>query len=141
MRALLFPDALENMYTGDKCSGYSVEIHNGYYRNYALSCVEKIGLTVDDTTVPEDTIRFSYEGKVYSFEQLKDQYMTYWEVLEPAKLLVELEGGLTQGEHKIKVEMRIRVAYVPMPFTPEAKSLAHSYWVPVYIDEKTYICR
>lgn len=140
MRALLFPNALSNVYCGDLCTGFRVEIHNGYYRNYALSCVEKIELKIDGRAIPEDDIQFEYEGKKYTLSQMKDQYMTYWEVLEPAYLNVEDHAGLAAGEHTVHVELRIRIAYVPMPFTPETKSVLHSYWVPVYVDEKKNSC-
>lgn len=140
MRALLFENALKNNYVGDKCAGFSVEIHNGYYRNYALSCIEKIALSVDGTEVSPDCIQFIYQEKSYRLEQLSDIYTEYWEVPDAAVLRVEQEGGLPAGKHTIKVEMRIRVAYVPMPFTPETKTVAHSYWVPVYVDEKEYMC-
>lgn len=140
MRALLFENALKNDYTGDSRMGFSVEIHNGYYRNYALSCIEKIALWIDGEKIAEDDIQFVYQGKIYRLTQLQDQYMEYWEVMEPAFLKVMKKGGLPKGKHLVKVELRIRVAYVPMPFTPETKTKEHSYWVPVYVDEKEYTC-
>ncbi len=108
-------DSLKNeLVSGKKC-GYSFDVRLSYYRGHFLSDIDVLEITVDGEKVDESDISFCLNGKEFYVSQLKEAYTEFWSLLEPAKIKVMKKGGLANGEHHIKLNLMMRVPYLPLP--------------------------
>lgn len=108
------------MITDDKIKTYGVEnIKLGYefqlryptYRGAYICNVEKLEVTVDGETVKQDDMRFGVNGKWFLMEEVNEAYKEYWFTLDKATLRVLKDGGLSDGEHEVKVVMDHKIPY------------------------------
>ena len=93
--------------------GFAFETHLPYYRGLGLSMVEVPEVTVDGVTVPGEDLRFTYNGVTRTFAELADVTDVRWELRTFATITALLPGGLAAGEHEIRVNLRLRVSYLP----------------------------
>ncbi|SDM67335.1 C-glycoside deglycosidase beta subunit domain-containing protein [Actinomyces ruminicola] len=98
-------------------TGFSFESHIPYYRGLGLSMIETPEVTVDGEAVPEQDLRFTYNGVTRTFDELADVSDVRWELRTFATITVLRPGGLAPGEHDLHVNLRLRVSY--LPFTSE----------------------
>ena len=71
------------------------------HRGVFLSQIRPGTLIVDGVRYEKEDICWKIKDEVYTYEQLKADRTTQWDVTEPATLLVRQEGGLSQGFHDI----------------------------------------
>jgi hypothetical protein len=115
-RPIIKDASLENFYAWGEPMGYRFQIYQNRYRNVPLSCIEKFVLTVDGEEVPNIYVHFCLNGKKFMPKEIKDMYNEYWAMQDAATIEVDKIGGLSEGEHDIKVYMVGRSAYIPCPF-------------------------
>lgn len=108
-------DSLRNTYANGKVCGYEFDVRLSYYRGLFLSCVDSFELLVDGEAVPNGLVTFEINNKELFAEHLSDYSSEFWELLEPAKIRVLQVGGLAAGEHEIKLNLFLRVPYLPIP--------------------------
>lgn len=108
-------NSLKNIKVNNNNVGYQFDIRLSYYRGIFLSCTNSFKLTVDNEEVPNELISFKVNNKEFFVNQL--QYLTseFWNVLEPATIVVNDLEGIDEGEHDIKVNFYLRVPYLPLP--------------------------
>ena len=110
-KILICKDDMKNVTAGDKVVGYSFKIKYPSYRGAFLSCIEALKFWVDDEEVPASSVAFQLKGKEFLLAELPECFKEYWYVREPATIQVFRDGGLSAGEHKLRVYMRHRVPY------------------------------
>lgn len=108
-------DSLRNEYVNGKKNGYAFDIRLSYYRGHFLSDIDKLELFVDGEFVAQKDIFFCLNGKEFYAEQLSECYTEFWNLLEPAKIRVRRPNGLEKGAHEIKLNLMLRVPYLPLP--------------------------
>lgn len=100
-----------------KVNGFEIKTLITYYRGIPLSMVHDVKVEVDGIEVPRESIKFSPNGVDYFTLDEMETVTTYkWEYGVEATVFVETEGGLSKGEHEVKLTTVIRVAYIPVPF-------------------------
>lgn len=104
-----------NLRLSDKMIGFNMGIRMNYYRGLHLACVESLKVKIDGKEIPEQLILFNLNGKKFTIKSLKDMYQEYWGIKEIAQLQI-FNGGLSQGKHKVEVELYLRNPY--MQFAP-----------------------
>ena len=112
---VLVDGSLHNEYVNGKRSGYGFDIRLGYYRGHFLSDIEELNLLVDGEPVPRQEVRFGLNGKEFSVEELRDAYNEFWRLLDAASITVRKAGGLSAGAHQVKLDMWLRIPYLPLP--------------------------
>src|SRR6187397_3147246 len=105
----------ENIVKNGKVTGFRFGARLPYYRGIPLSLLEDIVVKVDGEDVPRDTIKFSAHDNTYTLMQMEKEVDDRWNMGEVAKIIVEKEGGLKKGEHKIFLLLNMRIAYLPFP--------------------------
>ncbi|MBO5998738.1 MAG: hypothetical protein J6P87_03535 [Lachnospiraceae bacterium] len=95
---------------GDVTVGYEFRIRYPSYRGTYLSCIEKLEISVDGRKIDPENLIFVLNGIEYTISQIKDQYKTYWFVLDFATIRV-MEDTLAEGMHEITVDMYHRIPY------------------------------
>ncbi|WP_099221670.1 C-glycoside deglycosidase beta subunit domain-containing protein [Listeria costaricensis] len=111
--------SLKNSYVNGHKTGYEFDIRLSYYRGLFLSCVDSFSLVVDGEVISNDRITLGLNHKEFFVDQLGDLNAEFWELLAPAKIKVMKQGGLAEGEHHIKLELFLRVPYLPVPGSEE----------------------
>ena len=100
-----------------KIDGFEMKTLITYYRGVPVSMVHDVKVEVDGVEVPRESIKFSPNGEDYFTLNEMETVTTYrWEYGEEATIFVEREGGLSKGEHDVKLTTVLRVAYIPVPF-------------------------
>ena len=112
-------NSARNVTTEDGSTAFQLETLITYYRGIPLSMVHDVELVVDATRVPREQIAISPNGEDWFALDEATTVTTYrWEYGTP--LYVRwLNGGLAAGEHEVTLRLKIRVAYIPMPFGGE----------------------
>lgn len=93
--------------------GFSFESHIAYYRGLGLSMVETPQIWLDDEPIRQENLLFTYRGVTRSFHELADVTDIRWELGEYASITVAAPET-TPGKHKIRVNQRLRVSYLPI---------------------------
>ena len=108
-------NSLKNTYTNSKKNGFEFDVRLSYYRGLFLSCIDKLELFVNDEKVCDSDITFCLNNKEFSVNQLPHLISEFWQLTEPAKILVRKPNGLPLGKHHIKLDLMLRVPYLPLP--------------------------
>lgn len=108
-------DSLRNTYLGRKKSGFQFEVRLSYYRGHFLSDIDVLEVFLDGVQVKEEDILFCLNGKEFTVGQLGEAYTEFWRLLDPAVIRIHHPGGLEDGEHHIRLNLMMRVPYLPLP--------------------------
>lgn len=108
-------DSLTNEYVNGKKTGYGFDVRLSYYRGHFLSDIDRLELWMDGEKVDEKDIFFCLNGKEFYVSQLTECFTEFWSLLEPARIRVHKTGGLSNGPHHIKLNLMMRVPYLPLP--------------------------
>lgn len=115
---IIVENSLRNVRDGDDVVGFAFEARCGYYRRLILSMVEDLAVTVDGVPQPREAVRLTVEGRTYTLDDLRGEFVAAWEFGEPATVTVMAEGGLAPGAHELGLSERLRISYLPGPHTP-----------------------
>ena len=78
--------------------------------------IEYIHVAVDGEQVPDEDITISLEREDWFTLKEAETVTTYkWEYGEPLYIRVKKPGGLTPGEHRVKLTVATRTAYIHVP--------------------------
>lgn len=104
-----------NTVENDAVIGYELQTNITYYRGIPLSMVEFIKVEADGVEAPVENIRISVDQNDWFTLKEAETVTTYkWEYGEPLYIRV-LGEGLSAGNHKVKLTVATRTAYIPVP--------------------------
>ncbi|MGC3995355.1 MAG: DUF6379 domain-containing protein [Propionicimonas sp.] len=107
-----------NTTLADGSAAFQLETLITYYRGIPLSMVHDVQLVIDGTDVPREEITISPNGTDWFTLDEATTVTTYrWEYGTP--LSIRRTGALPQGDHEVTLRLKIRVAYIPVPFGGE----------------------
>ena len=112
-------DSLKNIYVNGKKNGFDFDIRLSYYRGHYLSCINEFKATVDGEELADEDVTFCINNKEFNVNQFPYLISEFWQLLEPAHIKVYKRGGLSVGEHDIKVHLMLRVPYMPLSAAAE----------------------
>lgn len=112
---MIVENDVENIVENGKVTGFKFGARLPYYRGIALSLVEDIAVTVDGEDIPKEKIKFNAHGNTYTLKEMEAATEDRWNMGEVAHILIEKEGGLSKGEHKVFLLLNMRIAYLPFP--------------------------
>jgi hypothetical protein len=116
-RYLFRRDSCKNVVTDNKTTGYELKTYISYYRSVPLSMIHMIDVTVDGKKVDQNQIRFTPDQiEWFTLDEMKTVAHYKWEYGCEATVLILEDGGLSKGNHHVRLEIAIRTPYVPVPF-------------------------
>ncbi len=130
---ILRDGTLKNYYELGEPAGYQVDVRLAYYRGQYLSVIDELALEVDGEKVEEQDLRLCLNGKEFAPWELKEAYREFWGIKTPGVIKVRKPGGLTSGEHQVKLTLMFRCPYLPVP------GADHGYTPVDSCDEKTMV--
>ena len=107
--------SLRHLYVDGEKAGFQFEARLAYYRGHYLSDVDEFWVSVDGVKYDPAITTFGINGKDLPGAMLNRCASEFWKLLEPAKIKVNLPGGLPEGEHEIDLHLMMRVPYLPLP--------------------------
>ena len=109
-----------NVSEGGEVIGFQLETLITYYRGIPMSMIHDVQLAVDGREAPRDELLISVDGAEW-FTLLEAETVTSrrWEYGTPLYVRWLTPGGLAPGERQVTLRLRIRVAYIPVPFGGE----------------------
>jgi hypothetical protein len=112
---MIVENDVENVVEDGKITGFKLGARLPYYRGIPLSLVEDIAVSVDGSEVARENIKFSAHGNTYRLKEMETETEDRWNMGEVAYILIDMEGGLPKGEHKVFLLLNMRIAYLPFP--------------------------
>jgi len=112
-------NSLKNIYVNGKKMGYTFDIRLSNYRGHYLSCIDEFEITVDGEKIVKEDLTFGINEKEFNVYQMPSLITEFWQLIEPAHITVFKAGGLVAGEHEIKVNLMLRVPYMPLSASAE----------------------
>lgn len=107
-------ESVRNLYINGNKSGFEFNVQLGYYRGHYLSDIDLLEVYIDGEKMPDEAVSFTINGKELAVYQLKEAYTEFWSQVSLAKITVLKKGGLDIGEHKLKLDLMLRVPYMPI---------------------------
>ena len=106
----------KNVEENGKIVGYGMETLITYYRGIPLSMLEYVHVEVDGEKEEDTRILVSLDKEDWFTLHEAETVTSYkWEYGKPLYIRVLKDGGLKKGEHKVKLTVATRTAYIPVP--------------------------
>jgi len=107
--------SLHNTGPADAPTGFAFVSKLGYYRGLGLSMIEDLQVLIDGEAVARDAVRFDEGPGPLSLAEMETAYDRRWAFGAPATIHVALPGGFPKGEHRLGLQQRLRISYMPFP--------------------------
>lgn len=107
-----------NVTTASGQDAFQAETLITYYRGIPLSMVHDVDLIVDGSSVPRDELAISVGDDWFTLAEATTVTGTRWEYGTPMTVRW-VDHPLPDGDHEVTMRLRIRVAYIPIPFGGE----------------------
>lgn len=105
-------ESLKNTVVNGSVTGYRFDIRLSYYRGQFLSVIDQFEVRIDGNEVGQERLSLSIKNRAFGFCELKECYSEYWNVMDPATVIVEQPDGLTPGAHEVDVVLYFRSPYM-----------------------------
>ncbi|MGC6330757.1 C-glycoside deglycosidase beta subunit domain-containing protein [Rhizorhabdus sp. FW153] len=112
---IIDPASVTNLGPADAPTGFSFATKLGYYRGLGLSMIEDLAVSIDGEQVPRSAIRFDEGPGPLTLDEMETAYDRRWAFGAQALILVDCPGGFPAGEHRLTLQQRLRISYLPFP--------------------------
>lgn len=89
----------------------SVEVRIPWYRALPASCIADVGLTVDGTAAPRETLRWTMNGRDFRLSDLPERTDEWWFPTDSAVVSADLPLE-ADAEHDVEVDLRLYIPYI-----------------------------
>lgn len=89
----------------------SVEVRLPWYRALPGSCIAGATLTVDGVEAPAESLRWTMNGREFTFDELSTNVDEWWFPVDSAVLSGELPVA-AEGEHEVRVDLTLYIPYI-----------------------------
>lgn len=107
--------SIRNTGPADAPTGFAFTTKLGYYRGLGLSMIEDLVVAIDGEPLPRSAIRFDDGQGPLTLDEMETAYDRRWAFGAPATIIADYEGGFPQGEHKLALQQKLRISYMPFP--------------------------
>lgn len=105
-----------NVTEDNEVIGYEMQTNITYYRGIPMSMIEYVHVAVDGSEEKDEDIRISIDRIDWFTLKEAETVVDYkWEYGDPLYVRVLKDGGLSKGEHMVKLTVATRTAYIPVP--------------------------
>jgi len=90
----------------------SIEVRMPWYRALPGSCIAGATFTVDGVEAPADSLRWSMNGRSFTFDELVQRTDEWWFPTDSAVLSGELQVAADAAEHEVSVQLTLYIPYI-----------------------------
>lgn len=112
---IIDPASVRNVGPADAPTGFSFSSKLGYYRGLGLSMIEELAVSIDGELLPRAAVRFDEGNGPLTLDEMETAYDRRWAFGAPATILVDYPGGFPRGEHRLALQQKLRISYMPFP--------------------------
>lgn len=106
-------------------TGFAFTTRLGYYRGLGLSMVEDLKVSIDGEALPREAVTFDEGAGPLTLDEMETAFDRRWAFGAPATITVAHPGGFPKGEHRLALQQRLRISYMPFPsFNNDEKVIA-----------------
>lgn len=114
---VLSENGFKNREENGKIVGYEMKTLIPYYRGIPLSMIHDVKISVDGQEINRKDILFTIDNEYFFTPDEMETVSSFkWEYGKEATVIVKKDGGLSKGKHEVRLEIVIRVSYIPVPF-------------------------
>lgn len=89
----------------------AVEVRLPWYRALPGSCIAGAALSVDGVDAPAESLRWTMNGREFTFPELVTETGEWWFPVDSAVLSGELPA-IGDGEHDVRVDLTLYIPYI-----------------------------
>lgn len=89
----------------------SLEVRLPWYRALPGSCIAGAKLTVDGVEAPSESLRWTMNGREFTFEELATNVEEWWFPVDSAVLSGDLPV-VAEGDHEVRVDLTLYIPYI-----------------------------
>jgi hypothetical protein len=89
----------------------AVEVRIPWYRALPGSCIAGAALTVDGVRAPDESLRWTMNGRTFTFGELVDETGEWWFPTDSAVLSGDIPVA-DGGEHEVRVDLTLYIPYI-----------------------------
>ena len=112
---IIDPTSIRNTGPDDAPAGFSFESKLGYYRGLGLSMIEELTVGVDGVELPRSAVTFDEGNGPLTLDEMETAYDRRWPFGTAATITVSYPGGFPKGEHRLSLQQKLRISYMPFP--------------------------
>lgn len=113
---IIVKDSEKNIIQEDGVQAFQFQIRIPYYEGVPFSQIDFIKVSIDGEEVEQKNLRIvAKTGEIFTLQEATTALNFFWEYGEGLRIRV-MQGGLPVGEHKLEVNVNIRVIYAPNGF-------------------------
>ena len=90
----------------------SVEVRMPWYRALPGSCIAGASLTIDGVEAPADSLRWTMNGRSFTFDELVQRTDEWWFPTDSAVLSGDLAVATDATEHEVRVGLVLYIPYI-----------------------------
>lgn len=90
----------------------SVEVRIPWYRALPASCISEASLTIDGVAAPAESLRWSLNGRDFTFAELSGDTDDWWFPLDSAVLSGDVAVSPDNKDHEVDVELKVYIPYI-----------------------------
>jgi len=90
----------------------SVEVRIPWYRALPGSCIAGAGLAIDGVKAPGASLRWTMNGRTFTFDELVDETGEWWFPVDSAVLSGDLALAADKDEHTVDVDLKLYIPYI-----------------------------
>jgi hypothetical protein len=108
----LLKQGFRNVLKAGQITGFQFKIRIPYYRGLWVSAAfQRFAVRVDGVVYPNDKISLKIGNKTYPLVEVDQAYEDFWYFGDPATVIVEKQGGLPPGLHKVECGIAYEKSY------------------------------
>ncbi|MDR6907759.1 hypothetical protein J2X63_003467 [Agromyces sp. 3263] len=89
-----------------------VEVRIPWYRALPGSCIAGAGLSIDGVPAAEESLRWTMNGRTFTFAELVDETGEWWFPTDSAVLSGEVRVEAGEAEHEVDVDLTLYIPYI-----------------------------
>lgn len=112
---IIDPASVTDTGPADAPTGFAFTTKLGYYRGLGLSMVEDLKVSIDGEALPREAVTFDEGAGPLTLDAMETAFDRRWAFGAPATITVAHPGGFPKGEHRLGLQQRLRISYMPFP--------------------------
>ena len=89
-----------------------VEVRLPWYRALPGSCIAAAGLRIDGTPAADDSLRWTMNGRTFTFDELVDETGEWWFPTDSVVLSGDVPVAADDTEHQVDVDLKLYIPYI-----------------------------
>ncbi|GHF15897.1 DUF6379 domain-containing protein [Pseudolysinimonas yzui] len=90
----------------------TVEVRLPWYRAIPGSCISEASLTVDGVRAPDESVRWTMNGRTFALADLVDEVEEWWFPTDSVELSGDIAVADAGAEHQVDVELKLYIPYI-----------------------------